>query len=85
MTDISSIFDDQSDWRPNWLGLSQAERDATYDNDKAVADGPSLIAERNKASAALRAARASALDVPYADRERTKCPVYRSPHHRSVR
>jgi hypothetical protein len=35
MTDISSIFVGQSDWRPNWLGLSLAERDATYDNNKA--------------------------------------------------
>jgi arylformamidase len=65
VADISSIVDDQSDWRLNWLGLSQAERDAAYDNNKAVEDGPALIAERNKTSAALRAARASALDVPY--------------------
>lgn len=77
MADISSIVDDQPDRRLNWLELSQFERDAAYDNNKAVADSPSLIAERNKASAALRATRASALDVPYADRERTRnCSVW---------
>jgi hypothetical protein len=58
--DVSSIVDDQSDRQLNWFGLSQAERE---DNSKAVADSPSLIAARNKASATLRAARASALDV----------------------
>ena len=64
------------DPRAQWQTLSQAERDAAYDNNKAVADSPALIAERNEASAALRASRASALDVPYAPGERTKYDLY---------
>lgn len=64
------------DPRSIWQTLSQAERDAAYDNNKAVADSPTLIAERNAASAILRASRASALDVPYAAGERTKFDLY---------
>ena len=65
-----------TDPRAQWQTHSQAERDAAYDNNKAVVDSPALIAERNEASAALRASRASALDVPYAPGERTKFDLY---------
>jgi acetyl esterase/lipase len=60
----------------NWGALSQAERNAAYDNNAAVKNSAVLIAERNEASAALRASRKSFLDVPYGDRERTKIDLY---------
>src|SRR6201986_32913 len=62
--------------RSSWAGLSPAERDAAYDNNKAVADSPALIAARNEASAKYRAAHASALDIPYGKRGRTKIDLY---------
>jgi arylformamidase len=64
------------DPRLNWSALSQAERDAAYDNNAAVKNSAALIAERNEASATLRASRRSFLDVPYGDRERTKVDLY---------
>jgi acetyl esterase/lipase len=64
--------------RSSWAALSQAERDAAYDNNKAVANSPSLIAARNEASARYRAAHATALDIPYGTRERTKIDLYPS-------
>ena len=76
MTDISSTMDRPSDPRLNWAALSQAERDAAYDNNAAVKNSAALIAERNQASEALRAARNSLLDIPYGDRERTRIDLY---------
>ena len=54
-----------NDPRLHWHTLSQAERDAAYDNNKAVANSAALIAARNEASAVLRAAHTAALDIPY--------------------
>src|SRR6202035_1611585 len=68
-----------NDPRSHWHLLSQAERDAAYDNNKAVADSPALIAARNEASAKMRSARASTLDIPYAPRERTRIDLYPAP------
>src|SRR4029078_6742347 len=51
---------------------SQAERDAAYDNNAAVKNSAALIAERNQASEALRAAHNSLLDIPYGEREGPK-------------
>src|ERR1700757_5311149 len=65
-----------NDPRQNWAALSQAERDAAYDNNKAVANSPALIAVRNEASAKFRAAHTAALDIPYGKRERTKIDLY---------
>jgi acetyl esterase/lipase len=65
-----------NDPRQNWTALSQAERDAAYDNNKAVANSPALIAARNEASAKFRATHAAALDIPYGKRERTKIDLY---------
>ena len=76
MTDISATKDGLLDPRLNWATLSQAERDAAYDNNAAVKNSAALIAERNQASEALRASRNSFLDVPYGDRERTKIDLY---------
>lgn len=64
------------DPRLNWAALSQAERDAAYDNTKAVANSAALIAERNEASARVRAAHPAALDIPYGTKERTKIDLY---------
>jgi acetyl esterase/lipase len=73
VTDIPAI---PLDPRLNWAALSQAERDAAYDNNAAVKNSAALIAERNHASEALRASRKSFLDVPYGDRDRTKVDLY---------
>ncbi|MBR1228032.1 MULTISPECIES: alpha/beta hydrolase [unclassified Bradyrhizobium] len=71
------VTNDRSSYpRLNWAALSQAERDAAYDNNAAVKNSAALIAERNQASEALRASRKSVLDVPYGDRERTKIDLY---------
>lgn len=64
------------DPRDRWAELSQAERDAAYDNNVAVPDSAALIEARNAQSAKLRRERASALDVPYAQGERTKVDLY---------
>ena len=76
MTDISATKDGLLDPRLNWATLSQAERDAAYDNNAAVKNSAALIAERNEASEKLRASRKSFLDIPYGDRERTKIDLY---------
>ncbi|KRR21572.1 esterase [Bradyrhizobium lablabi] len=76
MTDISGAKAGPLDPRTKWGALSQAERDAAYDNNAAVKDSAALIAERNEASKTLRASRKSFLDVAYGDRERTKIDLY---------
>ena len=76
MTEISATKDETLDPRLNWAALSQAERDAAYDNNAAVKNSAALIAERNRLSETLRASRKSFLDVPYGDRERTKIDLY---------
>lgn len=76
MNDTMATTDRPLDPRLNWAALSQAERDAAYDNNAAVKNSAALIAERNRASETLRASRSSFLDVPYGDRERTKVDLY---------
>ena len=49
MTDISATKQRPLDPRLNWAALSQAERDAAYDNNAAVKNSAALIAERNQA------------------------------------
>jgi arylformamidase len=53
-----------------WAAASQAERDAAYDNAGAVADSPALIAARNAAAAAFRAAHPQHLDLRFGESER---------------
>lgn len=65
-----------ADPRRIWDTLSQAERDAAYDNNKAVANSAALIEERNSASARLRAEHSGALNVPYEAGERTLFDLY---------
>ncbi|MEH2527021.1 arylformamidase [Bradyrhizobium sp. AZCC 2176] len=76
MNDTMATKDRPSDPRPNWAALSQAERDAAYDNNAAVRNSAALIAERNRLSETLRASRKSFLDMPYGDREKTKIDLY---------
>jgi arylformamidase len=76
VTDISATKDETLDPRLNWAALSQAERDAAYDNNTVVKNSAALIAERNQMSETLRASRKSFLDIPYRDRERTKIDLY---------
>ncbi|WP_137177790.1 alpha/beta hydrolase [Roseomonas sp. AR75] len=65
-----------------WAAASQAERDAAYDNAGAVDDSPALIAERNAAAAAFRAAHAGHLDLRFGDSEREAWDIFpgRDPH-----
>jgi acetyl esterase/lipase len=76
LTAFDLVPDAPGDPRRVWLTLGQAARDAAYNNNNAVANSAALIEERNAAAAAARAARASALDVPYAAGERTRFDLY---------
>ncbi len=60
----------------NWGRLSQAERDAAYNNGAAVANSAALVRERNEASAGYRAEHAGHLDLAYAAGERCKWDIY---------
>ena len=64
------------DPRSAWSGLSQAERDAAYDNNAAVKNSAALIAERNEASSRLRSTLKSHLDLPYGERANNKIDLY---------
>ena len=59
-----------------WAAATQDERDAAYDNTRAVTDSAALIAARNAASAEFRAAHAGHLDLPYAPGERTRWDLF---------
>ena len=61
---------------PDWSTLSQAERDAAYNNNLAVADSAALIERRNAASAAFRAAHPEKLDVPYGPAPRQRFDLF---------
>jgi arylformamidase len=76
VNDITAGKQRSFDPRLDWATLSQTERDAAYDNTAAVKNSAALIAERNDASATLRASRKSFLDVPYGDGEKTKVDLY---------
>lgn len=60
----------------SWATMSQAERDAAYNNNAAVANSPALIEARNAASKAYRAANAAALDIPYGPGARQRWDLY---------
>jgi len=59
-----------------WAALSQAERDAAYNNNLAVANSAELVARRNAASAAFRTAHPRGLDVPYGPAPRQKWDLF---------
>jgi arylformamidase len=62
-----------------WASLDQAERNAAYDNNAAVANSAALIEARNGASAAYRKAHPGGLDLPYAPGARTAFDLYPAP------
>ncbi|ULK96991.1 alpha/beta hydrolase [Bradyrhizobium sp. I71] len=64
------------DPRGKWSELSQAERNAAYDNNAAVKNSAALIAERNDASSRLRGTLKSHLDLPYGERANNKIDLY---------
>lgn len=64
------------DPRGKWSELSQAERNAAYDNNAAVKNSAALIAERNEASSRLRGTLKSHLDLPYGERPNNKIDLY---------
>jgi arylformamidase len=60
----------------DWGRMSRAERDAAYNNGKAVADSATLNAARIEASKAFRAARPGQLDLAYGPGERNKWDLF---------
>jgi acetyl esterase/lipase len=61
---------------PGWATMSQAARDAAYNNNLAVANSAELIERRNTAAAAFRKAHPAGLDVPYGSAPRQKWDLY---------
>jgi len=59
-----------------WAAATPAARDAAYNSNAAVADSAALIAARNAASDAFRAAHAGHLDLAYGPRERNRWDLY---------
>jgi arylformamidase len=59
-----------------WAALSQAERDAAYNNNLAVANSAELVERRNAASAAFRTAHPQGLDVAYGPAPRQKWDLF---------
>ncbi|MFG1477664.1 alpha/beta hydrolase [Xanthobacter sp. V4C-4] len=59
-----------------WDTLSQAERDAAYNNNAAVADSAAWVAARDAAAAAYRAAHPARLDIPYGAGARQKLDLF---------
>ncbi|WP_341989265.1 alpha/beta hydrolase [Azorhizobium sp. AG788] len=59
-----------------WGSLSQAERDAAYNNNLAVPDSAAWVTARDEAASAYRAAHAAHLDVPYGPGARQKLDLY---------
>jgi arylformamidase len=59
-----------------WGQLSQAERDAAYNNIEAVADSAVLNAAREVASSAFRATQPLHLDLPYGKRDRNAWDLF---------
>jgi acetyl esterase/lipase len=60
----------------SWATLTKAERSAAYDNNGAVKNSAELIAARNAAAKAYRAANPQGLDVPYGDGQRQKFDLF---------
>jgi arylformamidase len=65
-----------ADPRTQWTLLDLTARNAAYDNNAAVANSARLIDERNRESAAYRAAHPTNLDLPYGPAERTAFDLY---------
>ena len=76
MKNMTSAAFAMADPRSTWSSLTQDERDAAYDNNRAVTDSPALIEKRNKGSAAYRKAHPAGLDIPYGPKERNRLDLY---------
>src|SRR6202011_5904026 len=61
---------------PGWATLSQAARDAAYNNNLAVANSAELIERRNAASAVFRKQHPAGLDVPYGPAPRQRFDLF---------
>ena len=59
-----------------WTELTQAERDASYNNGAAVPEVHELTAQRVAASKAWRKAHPGHLDIPYAPQARTRWDLF---------
>ena len=59
-----------------WASLDEAQRNAAYDNNAAVANSAALVEARNAASAVYRKAHPGGLDIPYAPGARTAFDLY---------
>src|SRR6476620_2190131 len=62
----------------HWETMTQAARDAAYNNGAAFPDGTQLIEGWIKASALLRSQRSQHIDLPYGPRERNKWDLFPS-------
>jgi acetyl esterase/lipase len=60
----------------DWGTLTQAQRDARYNNSEAVKNSQEIVAEMRDASAKVRAAFPDHLDLPYGDTERRKLDLF---------
>ena len=60
----------------DWGVLTQAQRDARYNNTAAVKNGQTIVAEMREASDAVRAAHPAGLDQPYGPGERNKIDLF---------
>lgn len=68
-------LDDQQPIRA-WSALSQAERDAAYNNRGSIADADALIGARRTASQAVREKFPCHLDVPYGEHPRESWDIF---------
>jgi acetyl esterase/lipase len=66
-----------------WGSLDQAQRNAAYDNNAAVAGSAALIEARNAASARYRQAHPGGLDISYAPGARSGFDLYPAPAARA--
>jgi arylformamidase len=62
---------------PDWRGMTQAARDAGFNNVNAVPDALAIVADWDRRSAALRAAHPTLLDLRYGPRERNRIDVFK--------
>lgn len=61
---------------PSWSTMSRAQRNASYDNNAVVPNSAELIAARNAAAKAYRAANPQGLDVAYGPGPRNKLDLF---------
>lgn len=60
----------------DWGLLTQAQRDARYNNSDAVRNSQAIVAEMREASATVRAASPAGLDQPYGASERNRIDLF---------